>query len=642
MALLIAFLMIMSRSLTQVVIEVDVADDVPSCGSATHVYQMTNEGAPIDDASIQLTLPEGLSTSDVQVSAGIWNGNGIQLAQWSSFQTLTIQLEIESGCNEALPVFNSFNVSGSNLIEPVILNVNYNTLAPSLNIVSFSNQSVQVSPGEPYFREITLRNAGNQSLSTCYVTIENDGSIELLSSNLGEFNSNLLILDADDFTDGSFDPEEDVILTIEEQLVECGSHAINYESWWSCTGSEVCQSAQASSTVSHNPGEPNVVLDAVDALDPNYCEVAGSNEFTITNNAAESEVGSAKASNLKVSFGLGWPNGDIGNSKYSGEYFVADSVQIDNTWYVLEEAIFDPEISNSRRIYQVILDELFSGESWLVDLRWHFEIPRSENPDCSEFEEVTYHGTMNMQVDYQNACGVQKPAEFIQGSGGYFQYRELTEDFLSPTDADDGDTFVLGLNKEMRIEGPVCDDLEYVLVMYPPDGITMVPNSDFGYRLSLSRNTTAQVFPDNHVEIVMDLPPSNSIAPYGEMELGAEFQLTCPVNLDEGIPYEVFLRCAECPDHEYTSKLACDVSFKLNAFCGTCTGLQLSSFPTIQRKTLGYSDSTQTTLIDESIAIANETHNKCLTHDLFQLDVEAQLVGMNGVENASLEITQSA
>ncbi|NQX92774.1 MAG: hypothetical protein HRT74_11745, partial [Flavobacteriales bacterium] len=580
--LLIAFLLFVTRSFAQVAIDLDVVEDVPSCGIASHVYELTNEDESLQDVIIQVSLPLGLSATNVQTSLGTWNGSEIEISQWNPFESFSIEMEMASECAEALPVFNSLNVSSTSLDEDVQLNVNYNTLAPSLNIVAFSDQSLQVSPELPYVREITLRNAGNQSLTECYLTFDNDGSIELLNTNLGELNGNLIVLDADDFSDGTFDPEEDVELLIAEQLILCGSHTIEYTAWWSCDGNTACQSAQAASTVSHHPGEPNVILQAQDAIDPNYCEEGGSNSFTITNDVVENEFGSAKATNLRVSFGLGWPNGDIGNSKYSGEYFVVDSVQIGTNWYFPEEAIFDPEISNSRRIYQVVLDELAAGNSADVELFWHFEIPRSSNPDCEDFDEITYHGTMNMQVDYQNACGIQKPSEFIQGSGGYFQYRELTEDFISPTDADNGETFVLGLNKEMRIEGPVCEDLEYVLVLYPPQGISFIPGTDFGYREDVERNTSAQVFADNHVEIVMELPESNSIAPYGEMELGAEFQLNCPVDLDGGIPYEVFLRCTSCPEEEYTSKFACDVSYRLHAFCGSCTGLQLSTLPEVR------------------------------------------------------------
>ena len=62
---------------------------------------------------------------------------------------------------------------------------------------------------------------------------------EILSTNYGTLSNDLITFTTSDFSDGSFDPEEDLILELEEVLQNCGSNSKSYEAWWSRDGIEV-------------------------------------------------------------------------------------------------------------------------------------------------------------------------------------------------------------------------------------------------------------------------------------------------------------------------------------------------------------------------------------------------------------------
>ncbi|MGB0423442.1 MAG: hypothetical protein ACPGED_03945, partial [Flavobacteriales bacterium] len=598
---------------------------------------------PIAGLQVELSSSVEISILSASGADATWE-NGVLTFEneIGSNETVLFQVELSADCVAAIPVFVNCLISHSTSIEASEFNVNFNTLAPSLNIVEFSDPSVVVAPGQEFTRSLVVRNAGNQSLDSFTVSISGSEAVELQSSSIGTIVNGELVLDGNDFSDTTFDPEEDIEITLTETLLSCGSHELNYAVWWSCNGQDACQTSIANSTVSHQPGEPNILLEAISAADPAYCEEPGWSSFQLSNLGIETEPGAASANDLKMSFGVGWPGaGDIGNSKYSGEYFIVSSVEVNGELFPLDSAIIDPTISNSRKLYQLVLDEVNVGEDLDVVVNWFFRWPNNNNPDCEDLEDVVYHGSMNMQADFINACGVEKPSVFSAGAGSLFQYRELTEEWLSPTDADDGESFVLGIKKEMRIEGPVCANPKYVLLMYPPNGINLVPNSAFGFRESLARDVTATELPNHVYRIAMDLPANNSIAPYGEMELGAEFQLVCSELDGSGIPYEVFLECSDCDNAEFTSKLSCGTSYKLNAQCGTCDGLQLPSNPTLERISFGHADTEQLIPFTAEDAVLDGTINKCLTHDQFSIHAPSVLSGISNVEEVFLELSHS-
>jgi gliding motility-associated-like protein len=623
--------------------------NISSCSSdQIHSIEFQNiSGTLATGVALSLELPDGAlfdSVADGEFTVIGENGNSISFAAMQDVEVdeiISLSYILTANCVDATLVFTAYHVTCDQTINPDTedqATANWNFLAPSLNIISISEASHQSLPGAIYSRTIQAHNAGNESLDEFSLDVAFDSeSIIIIATDIGTLEGNTVTITSADL-DGSFDPEEDVFIELTEEYSGCELVNVTYTATWSCDGETICQSTIGLASTSVFPGEPSLSVQAIDANDPRDCEVLGWNSFKVINMASEVVEGDSDAQNVKLTAGVGWPSGDIGGSKFSGEYFFVTAFELDGQLYPIDSTIIDPAISASKPMYQITLEELDAQDTLDVIVHWFYRYPNVGNPDCESLDDVVFHGKMNLQVDSENKCGQTKPEQFEEGIGSYFQYRFLDETIIAPSDADEGDVFTLGIYEDWRIEGSRCNDPVYVLHLAPPAGVDYIDGSQYGLRSDLDRDVIVSTLGDGTLVFEMDLPDNSSISAYGPMELGGKFILNCPADPDVGIAYEVFLKCNDCPDSTYMSKLACGITDKLNPNCNDCFGVQVSGDPEVFRTNYGYSDATMTELLTyEDVEVIGNL-NLALTHDTVRMQLPAVIAGVNNVSAVQLEI----
>lgn len=202
------------------------------------------------------------------------------------------------------------NISGGTLTNIVLLvdlpeGLSFESLVDAdftaENIINIGNSSVETLPRLTYDRVLQIRNAGNQSLDEFKITLSYaEGTIAFISSDAGTVIGNQVTLGPGDFSDGTFDPEEDVFVALTEHYVSCVPSTAEYEAWWSCDGVNPCQITEGSAGTNVVPGEPNITVQASSSSDPGPCQIDGWNSFTASNIASEIQAGAAAAHNVKL------------------------------------------------------------------------------------------------------------------------------------------------------------------------------------------------------------------------------------------------------------------------------------------------------------------------------------------------------
>lgn len=627
-----------------------VQTDVQACAIAVvHEVEFLNvSGQEASGVELTVNLPTGANFEAVLDGEFSFDDQVENLVTFVAIQdvaideSISLSYSLSANCVDATPVFTSYHIRCDQTVDPELNDqgtVNWNFLAPSLNIISISESSHQSLPGETYSRIIQVRNAGNESLDQFTLSVDYlPAAIQVVSSNLGSVLDNVVTLTSTDLPNGSLDPEEDVFIELIEEYSSCEVVNGTYTAAWSCDGETICQSAVGLGSTSVIPGEPSLSVEAISANDPSDCETPGWNSFRIINHSNENSEGAAKATNVKLTAGLGWPSGDIGGSKFSGEYFFVTGFELNGELFPVDSTIIDPDISASKQMYQFTLDQLPAQDTLEVIVHWFYRYPNSGNPACEDMVDVVFHGKMNLQANYENKCGLTKPKQFEEGSGSYFQYRYMDETVIAPSDADEGDVFTLGIYENWRIEGSTCNDPVYVLHLTPPAGVDYIEGTQYGLRSDLPRNVLVSSIGDSTLVFEMDLPDNSTISAYGPMEVGGQFQLNCPVESDWGIAYEVFLKCNDCPDSTYMSKLACGVTDKLHPNCSDCVGIQVAGNPDVFRTNYGYTDASMTQLLSYEEVEAIGNLNKAFTHDTVRMQLPALVSGVTDVSAVQLEI----
>lgn len=628
--------------------------DVPACSNTTvHAIRITNQfGELAEDLTVTLTFPDGMVLENVvsgPVFVSAQSGNQVTLTGpvfLVDGADLEFSYTVSVSCEEALPASTLVEAScqlTTDLASQGTQTLGFNYLAPSVLIMNVDNASVEALPGESYTRPLTLRNAGNYPVEEVRVSFDfaND-FVAVTAASAGTLQDGYIQLTAADFPGGALDPEEDFILTLTEEVVNCQAEPILYEAQWFC-GTDLCQTSTGTADTNPPPGEPNVVLLPTSAADPLGCEIPGQTSFLLQNASTELYPGAAAAHDVRLSFGFTWPdNGNINTSKYAGEYFVVTSVEVDGTTYPLAAPIIDPDISNTNAIYQVTLDELPAASSVPVVVNWYYRHPHIGDPDCGDMDEVTFHGKLNGQANFTNTCGEAKPRVFAEGNGSYFQYRLVDQAIVAPTDVLEGDTFTFGILEDFRIEGALCANPVYRLALEVPAGFIPQPGTAYATYLGGSLPATFTEPTPGMVMIEVDLGGPSSAPIYDALEVGVDFALDCSGDSSGGIDYAAYLACGDCDSDAYTAKLDCGTALKPVADCGDCSGIQLQGFPELHRLSLGYTDASMTTPITLADAEANGTAHRAYVHDLVEMTVPATVNDMAGITSPELVLTHPA
>lgn len=121
--------------------------DLPTCGVVDHEYVIVNNQGEFTGFTINFTPDEAITIVDVTAPGGTWNGSAISWSASINNPSINIQVQYATDCADALPVFTNVIAEANELSQAFETNVNFNTLAPSLNIVAFSGESIQTAPG---------------------------------------------------------------------------------------------------------------------------------------------------------------------------------------------------------------------------------------------------------------------------------------------------------------------------------------------------------------------------------------------------------------------------------------------------------------------------------------------------------------
>jgi len=624
--------------------------DVSSCASEiVHTSRFINNyGQEVNEVELSVAIPEGL------VFNGITGGDftlvddsdtsNLLFEYTNTLEvgaSLEISYSISTSCQAAVPTGTVYHITCDATENPEDNDREtfvFNYRSASLNFIDITNASLEIMPDNSFSRALTIRNAGNESVSEALLTLTNTVSgLELIESSHGSIQDNNIFLTAADFSNGQLDPEEDLIITLDFYYSACFSITTDFTLTWGCSDNQICQEISTATTTTFPTGEPNLTLEAINHQNPGSCSTLGFAEFLLRNEASESVSGAASAKTVRLSGGFGSAeSGSVSLAKYMGTFFHITSMEVDGVLYELEQPIVDPIIGDSA-VYQIVIPEVSAGAESLVRINWFYEPPNQNDPNCEDLlDQIRFFGQMNLQANYYNKCGLAKPRTFCSGSNDLMQFKYIDEEFIAPTDAVDGEVFRMGIEKEMNIRGPLCAQPFYTMKFTLPDGVSFEGGE---YARLYGTELPVTVLEDgNQVYVKAELSVNNFSAAFGPIELGGDFSVSCPSSVSDGIKYELYLSCQDCDDLENASKIGGKTSYKLNTFCGFCEGLFMDEAPQIYRTTYGYADGTmQNTLTkDEVEALGNL--NKAFTYDEIRMEVPAVVTNANEIDIFEFEL----
>jgi len=71
-------------------------------------------------------------------------------------------------------------------------------------------------------------------------------------------------------------------------------------------------------------------------------------------------------------------------------------MEVDGQVFPIDSAIIALYISDSRKIYQLVLDDLPAGEELDLEVNWFLRWSNNNDSVCEELEEFVYRGSLNM------------------------------------------------------------------------------------------------------------------------------------------------------------------------------------------------------------------------------------------------------